>query len=135
MFDLLVKLTLKGLTEKNEKNFSFETVFKKDVLDLIWEVPGNKATVSYDILVSVLKESVSAYYEKLPDIFEINCVRSGTFPEILKKAEVTPVFKKGDPTSKTDYRPVNTLSSFSKMFGKLIYLQLNNYMQSKFSVY
>ena len=46
------------------ENFSFETVSKKDVLDLIKELPGNKATVSNHIPVSVLKESVSACYEK-----------------------------------------------------------------------
>ena len=103
-------------------------------MNWIKELPGNNATVSNDIPVSVLKESVSAYYEKLTDIFN-NCLRSGTFPEILKKAEVTPVFKKGDPTSKTNYCPVSTLSSFSKVFEKFIYLQLNNYMQNKFSIY
>ena len=48
---------------------------------------------------------------------------------------MTPVFKKGDPTSKTDYRPVSTLSNLSKIFEKLIYLQLNNYMQNKLSFY
>ena len=116
------------------ETFSFETISKKDVLNLIKQLPGNKATVSNDIPVSVLKESVSAYYEKLTDIFN-NCIRSGTFPEILKKSEVTPVFKKGDPTSKTDYHLVSTLSNFSKFFEKLIYLQLNNYMQNKFSIY
>ena len=116
------------------ETFSFETISKKDVLNLIKQLPGNKATVSNDIPVSVLKESVSAYYEKLTDIFN-NCIRSGTFPEILKKSEVTPVFKKGDPTSKTDYRPVSALSSFSKIFEKLFYLQLNNCMQNKFSIY
>ena len=68
------------------ENFSFETVSKKDVLDLIKELPGNKANGSNDIPVSVLKEFVFAYYEKLIDIFN-NCIRSGTFPEILKKAE------------------------------------------------
>ena len=93
------------------KTFSFETIYKKDVLDLIKQLPGNKATVSNDIPVSVLKESVSAYYEKLTDIFN-NCIRSDTFLEILKKSEVTPVFKKDDSTSKTDYRPVSTLSNF-----------------------
>ena len=67
------------------KNFSSETVSKKHVLDLIKELPGNKATVSNDIPVSVLKKSVSAYNKKLTDIFN-NCIRSGTFPEILKKA-------------------------------------------------
>ena len=116
------------------ETFSFETISKKDLLDLIKQLPGNKATVSNDISVSVLKESVSAYYEKLTDIFN-NCIRSGTFPEILKKSEVTPVFKKGHPTLKTDYRPVSTLSNFSKIFEKLVSLQLNNYMQNKFSVY
>ena len=70
------------------ENFSFETVSKKDILDLIKELPGNKATGSNDMPVSVLKESVFGYYEKLIDIFN-NCIRSGTIPEILKKAEVT----------------------------------------------
>ena len=55
------------------------------------ELPGNKATVSNDIPVSILKESVSAYYKKITDILN-NCIRGGTFPEILKKSEVTPVF-------------------------------------------
>ena len=79
---------------------------------MIKELPGNKAAVSNDIPVSVLKESLSAYYEKLTDIFH-NCIRSDTFPEILKKSEVTPVFKKG---LKKDYHRVSTLSIFSKIY-------------------
>ena len=93
------------------ETFSFETIPERDVLNLVKQLPGNKVTVLNDISVSVLKESVSAYYEKLTDIFN-NCIRSDTFPEILKKSEVTPVFKKSDPTSKTAYRPVSTLSNF-----------------------
>ena len=101
---------------------------------MIKQLPGNKATFSNGIPVSVLKESLSAYYEKLTGIFN-NCIRNSTFPEILKKFEVTPVFKKVDPTSKADYGPVSTLSNLSKIFEKLIYLQLNNYMRNKFSIY
>ena len=93
---------------------------------MIKKLPGNKATVSNDIAVSILEESASAYYEKLTDVPN-NYTRSGAFPEILK-AEVTPVFKKGDSTSKTNYHPVSTLSNFSKIFENFIYLQLNNYM-------
>ena len=100
---------------------------------MIKERPGNKATVSNGIPVSVLKKSVFVNYEKLADILN-NCIRSGTFPEILKKAEVTPVTPV-DPTSKTYYRLVSTLSNFSKIFEKLIYVQLNNYMHNKFSIY
>ena len=64
------------------------------------ELPRYKATVSNDIPVSVFKEAIFAYYKKLTDIFN-NCIRSGNFLEILKKAEVTPVFKTSDLTSKT----------------------------------
>ena len=63
------------------KSFSFETVFKKYVLTLIKKLPGNKSTISNDISVSVLKESISAYYEELT-VFN-NCMRSDTFSGIL----------------------------------------------------
>ena len=46
------------------ENCSFETVSKKDVLNLIKEHPGNKPTASNDIPVSVPKESISSYYKK-----------------------------------------------------------------------
>ena len=75
------------------ETFSFETISRKDVLDFIMQLPGNKATVSNDISVSALKESVSAYYEKLTYISN-NCIRSGTFPEILLKISYTSFLKR-----------------------------------------
>ena len=44
------------------ETFSNETISKKDFLNLIKQLPGNKPTVSNDNPVSALKESVSAYY-------------------------------------------------------------------------
>ena len=85
-----MKKAVKRLEKTLVAKISFETVSKRDVLDLIKELPGNKDNVSNDISVSVIEESVSAYYEKLTDIFN-NCIRSDTFSEILQKAEVKPV--------------------------------------------
>ena len=66
-------LTMKKAVKRQKKhfgnkNFSFETVSKKDVLSLIQVLPGNKGTVSNDIPVSVLQESISDYYKKLTEI-------------------------------------------------------------------
>ena len=51
----------------------------------------------------------------------------------IDEKTITPVFKKGDPTSKIDQCPVSTLPNFSKTLKELIYLQLNNYIQNKFT--
>ena len=50
------------------------------------------------------------------------------FPDILKKSEVTPVYKKFGMNDKQNYRPVSTLSNLSKVFEKHIYSQNNTYM-------
>ena len=58
------------------------------------------------------------------------------FPDILKKAKLTPVYIKGDMNDKQNYRPMmSTLSNLSKVFEKLIYCQINTYMSNKFSKY
>jgi len=45
-----------------------------------------------------------------------------------KFSEVRPLFKKGDVTEFSDYRPVTFLTSFSKIIEKFIYKRLYNYL-------
>ena len=53
----------------------------------------------------------------------------------MKVAEISPVVKKPDNTSKDNYRPISTLSNFAKHFKSTIYSQRNNYIESKLSKY
>ena len=62
-------------------------------------------------------------------------VRNGNFPDILKYADITPVFEKINTVDKTNYRPISTLSNFSKVFEKLIDDQINSFMEPKLSEY
>ena len=64
-----------------------------------------------------------------------NCVRNRKFPDILKYADITPVFKKGNTTDKSNYKPISTLSNFSKILEERIYSQVNSFMESKLSKY
>ena len=41
-----------------------------------------------------------------------------------------PVHKKKDPTDKTNYKPVSILPLLSKVFEKVVYIQLYDYMES-----
>ena len=54
---------------------------------------------------------------------------SGTFPDKLKIAKVTPIFKKGSRSDKNNYRPISILSVFSKIFEKLMHKRLFRYLE------
>ena len=51
------------------------------------------------------------------------------FPDELNLTEVIPIFKKADPF-KTNYRPVSLLYHISKVFERVIYNQLNEYIET-----
>ena len=44
----------------------------------------------------------------------------------MKYLHIAPVSKKGDTTDKINYRPISTLSNFSKIFKKLIFTHINS---------
>ena len=48
-------------------------------------------------------------------------LRSGVFPSELKLAKVVPIFKAGDTSAINNYRPISVLSFFSKVFEKIVY--------------
>ena len=56
-------------------------------------------------------------------------LRSGTFPVSYKEANVCPVPKKGDLSIVSNYRPISLLNSESKLFERLVFKYLFNYLQ------
>ena len=66
-------------------------------------------------------------------------IQTGTFPELLKTATVSPVFKKEDPLSKENYRPISVVTVFSKIFERYYQSKLlpyfNRIMSDKLSAY
>ena len=52
---------------------------------------------------------------------------SGIFPDKLKIAKVTPIFKKGDKQIITNHRPISVLPVISKNFETVIHEQLSEY--------
>lgn len=59
-------------------------------------------------------------------------VTTGIFPSQFKQANVTPIFKKGDKTDVTNYRPICILNSFSKIFEKLVHDRILAFLNDLF---
>ena len=53
---------------------------------------------------------------------------TGEFPSDLKISRVKPLFKSGDASLFSNYRPISLLPSFSKIFEYIIFKQLYTYM-------
>ena len=52
----------------------------------------------------------------------------GIFPSELKRAKVVPIFKSGESDKVLNYRPISVLSFFSKIFEKIMYNNVVNFM-------
>ena len=57
----------------------------------------------------------------------------GVSPNKLKIAKILPVFKSGDPSLFSNYRPISILPCLSKVFKKLFYLRLSGFL-TKFNI-
>ena len=80
-------------------------------------LPSDKVSAG-EIPIEILKKSTFCF----PEL--INCINesltNNKFPDTLRLSDITPVFKKLDPSDKANYRPVSILPLVSKVFEKIM---------------
>ena len=54
-------------------------------------------------------------------------IKQNNFPNQLKIAHITPIFKKEDPLDKTIHRPISILPTVSKIFERILFNQLQRF--------
>ena len=115
----------------NEK-FSFKYVTEDQLRELIMNLDSSKATPIGNISVDILKSSIDIHLPFITNSINLS-IGKGCFPEELKLAEVSPIFKKKDDLDKENYRPVSVLPHVSNVFERIMYQQINDYMKDKLS--
>ena len=58
-------------------------------------------------------------------------VQQGKYPTKLKISKVVPVFKADDETDPNNYRPISLLSNLNRIFEKLMYSRLIQYIEKR----
>ena len=55
-------------------------------------------------------------------------ITTGIFPQSFKLLKIIPLYKKGDHSLLTNCRPISLLPTISKVFEKIIYDQMYEYL-------
>lgn len=85
---------------------------------------------TYGMTTTIMKEIFPSVEIPLAEIIT-KCLQEGYFPEQLKKARVVPIYKKGDPGSPKNYRPISVLPALSKLFEAIIRDRLVNFFKKQ----
>jgi len=107
---------------------------KEEVKCAIWRMASNKAPELDEITGGVLRKSWPVVGEDLTRVLE-RCIMESVFPDYWKTTEVV-VIRKGpeeDPSPPKSYRPVNLLSTISKVLKRLIVVRLKEEVKEKMS--
>ena len=112
---------------KVEKRFEFMQVSLEDLEGQLKKLNPKKATTFKNIPGKLLKENADICGPVLLPIINNN-INENTFPDMLKIADVTPVHKKEEVTEVKNYRPVSVLSSTSKVFERLLQVQISAFI-------
>ena len=89
----------------NQDKIFFKPISKLDMEKEFQLINTKKATTSDSIQPKILKISSEVSADALQRLFN-NPLKIGHFPENLKLADTSPVFKKKNPLHKGNYRPV-----------------------------
>ncbi len=77
----------------------------------------------------ILKIAAPVITKSLTHIINLS-IMSGNFPETLKCAKVTPIFKKGEKEDPGNYRPISILPVLSKLFEKHVAIQVYTFFET-----
>ena len=122
---------LKGV---KPNDYSFSIVSEIRILKRLGRLGAKKATGLDGIPARFVRDSASIIACPLRHVINLSLIQ-GSVPDDLKSARVVPIFKKNDKTEVGNYRPLSILSIISKVFERVVYNQLETYLDERKLLY
>ena len=95
------------------ESFAFSTVTEDEVSEAVDSLKCKTSLDCYHISTQMLKIVKFELINPLTTIFN-QCINTGVFPDKLKTARVTAIYKKGEKFKFDNYRPISILPALSK---------------------
>ena len=104
-----------------QNTFYLQPVNKHDILKEIRCLDPKKSPGPDGIGAKLIKLAPECFANILTKIFN-KSIQEAEYPDLLKIAKVTAIYKKGKHILPGNYRPISLLSSFNKIFEKILHL-------------
>lgn len=101
----------------------------EEILEIMDEI-ASKSSFGLDGVPMDLVKKSGVFIAKPLEGIANSMLLEGVFPHALKHAKIVPVHKKSQRSDVNNYRPISILSSFSKVFEKIIYRRLYDFFLS-----
>ena len=117
---------LEGIPHVKESLVLFPTD-ANEIANVILSIKNTASCGSDQISVAAIK-TVSNVISPLLVILINYSIDKGIFPDALKIAKILPIYKIGDNTLISNYRPISILTVFSKVYEKIIQKRLESFL-------
>lgn len=112
-----------------------ETIFlqptdESEIYSTFMCLRNSKALDIHDLQIRPVKYVLPIISPVLAHIFNL-ILESGTFPEQMKTARVSVIFKGGERNLSTNYRPISVLPIFSKGIEKIIFTRITQFFDKE----
>lgn len=95
--------------------------------EILKYVSGIKKTNKcFDLCTRLVKLSPDVFIYYVTELINL-CFLRGVYPNILKKSQITPVYKRGERDQIANYRPIAILKNLNKIFEKAILSRIRSF--------
>ena len=110
-----------------ETSLKFNCITENETMKAINRLE-NKSSSGHDGISNKLLKLVKNELKKPLTLIINQMITTGIFPESFKISKIIPLYKKGDHSLLTNYRPISLLSTISKVFERIIYDRMYEYL-------
>ena len=118
---------LNNLMKERKCHMGLTVIYPKEVLNIISNLSNSNAFGLDDIDTYSIKLAKESIAPALTHVINLS-IMTKTFPDIWKRSKIVPIYKKDDPLSPENYRPVSIIPVLSKILERAKSKQMVKYL-------
>ena len=115
------------MPKTNECNLFLSPVLQEDIITTVNNCKSKTSCDHNNIDMVIIKQVINYIAKPLAHVCSTS-FEYGVFPDNMNVAKVVPLFKAGDRSVFSNYRPISLLSQFSKILEKLFNERLDKFI-------